>query len=62
MVIGAGAAALACLNLYQELGAKIENIQVFDRDGHIYKDRSDINAYQTKYAHSPKMTLTAWTQ
>jgi malate dehydrogenase (oxaloacetate-decarboxylating)(NADP+) len=57
VVIGAGAAALACLNLYQELGAKAANMQVFDREGHIYKDRQDINPYQLKYAHSPMMTL-----
>jgi malate dehydrogenase (oxaloacetate-decarboxylating)(NADP+) len=57
VVIGAGAAALACLNLYIELGAKVENIQVFDRDGHIHKDRMDVNPYQAKYAHSAQMTL-----
>ncbi len=57
VVIGAGAAALACLNLYEELGAKPERMQVFDREGHIYKDRQDINPYQLKYAHSPQMTL-----
>jgi malate dehydrogenase (oxaloacetate-decarboxylating)(NADP+) len=58
VVIGAGAAALACLNLYLELGVKAANIQLFDRDGHIYKGRADINSYQEKYAHSPKMTLS----
>lgn len=57
VVIGAGAAALACLNLYEELGANVENMQVFDKDGHIFKDRPEINAYQTKYAHSGELTL-----
>ncbi len=57
IVIGAGAAALACLNLYEELGAKVENMQVFDREGHIFKNREGINRYQLKYAHSPKMSM-----
>lgn len=57
VVIGAGAAALACLNLYLELGARVENVQIFDREGHIHKGRENVNRYQTKYAHSPKMSL-----
>lgn len=36
---GAGAAAIACLNLFVDLGAKKENIYVCDREGLIYKDR-----------------------
>jgi malate dehydrogenase (oxaloacetate-decarboxylating)(NADP+) len=36
---GAGAAALACLNLLVSLGAKIENIWVTDRFGVAYKGR-----------------------
>jgi malate dehydrogenase (oxaloacetate-decarboxylating)(NADP+) len=38
---GAGAAALACLNLLVSLGAKVENIWVTDRFGVAYKDRLD---------------------
>jgi malate dehydrogenase (oxaloacetate-decarboxylating)(NADP+) len=38
---GAGAAALACLNLLVSLGAKIENIWVTDRFGVAYKGRVD---------------------
>ncbi|HTV71834.1 MAG TPA: NADP-dependent malic enzyme [Rhizobiaceae bacterium] len=38
---GAGAAALACLNLLVELGAKRENIWVTDRFGVAYKGRID---------------------
>ncbi len=57
VVIGAGAAALACLNLYAELGAKVENMQVFDKDGHIHKDRPEINPYQSKYAHSSELSM-----
>jgi malate dehydrogenase (oxaloacetate-decarboxylating)(NADP+) len=36
---GAGAAALACLNLLVELGAKRENIWVHDLEGLVYKGR-----------------------
>ncbi|KPB00928.1 NADP-dependent malic enzyme [Ahrensia marina] len=36
---GAGAAALACLNLLVELGAPYENIMVTDIDGVVYKGR-----------------------
>jgi malate dehydrogenase (oxaloacetate-decarboxylating)(NADP+) len=38
---GAGAAALACLNLLVSLGAQIENIWVTDRHGVAYKGRLD---------------------
>lgn len=37
---GAGAAALACLNLLVILGAKRENIWVHDIEGLVYKDRN----------------------
>ena len=38
---GAGAAALACLNLLVSLGAKRENIWVTDIEGVVYKGRDD---------------------
>jgi malate dehydrogenase (oxaloacetate-decarboxylating)(NADP+) len=37
---GAGAAALACLNLLVELGARIENIYVTDLEGVVYEGRT----------------------
>jgi len=33
--MGAGAAALSCLRLFQDLGVKRENMRIFDKDGHI---------------------------
>ncbi len=36
---GAGAAALACLNLLVSLGARIENITCTDKDGVVYEGR-----------------------
>ena len=38
---GAGAAALACLDLLVDLGMKIENIWVTDIDGVVYKGRNE---------------------
>ncbi len=39
---GAGAAAIACLNLLLELGAKRENITVTDIEGVVYKGRTTL--------------------
>ena len=39
---GAGAAAIACLNLFVALGAKRENIYVCDRSGVIYSQRPNL--------------------
>src|SRR5437660_1387961 len=39
---GAGAAAIACLNLLLELGAKRENITVQDIEGVVYKGRTSL--------------------
>jgi len=47
---GAGAAALACLNLLVRLGAKRENIWVTDRDGVVYKGRKkQIDKWKSVY-------------
>jgi len=40
---GAGAAAIACLNLLVALGAKHENIWVADKDGLVTHKRNDVN-------------------
>lgn len=40
---GAGAAAIACLNLFLELGAQKENIFVCDREGLVYTQRPNLN-------------------
>ncbi|PLX60669.1 NADP-dependent malic enzyme [Sedimenticola selenatireducens] len=48
---GAGAAALACLNLLVSMGLKKENIRVVDRDGVVYKGRKeDMDTYKEAYA------------
>lgn len=48
---GAGAAALACLNLLVKMGLRKENIIVTDRFGVIYKGRiEEMNTYNSQYA------------
>ena len=40
---GAGAAAIACLNILLALGARLENIWVADKDGLLTHQRNDVN-------------------
>lgn len=48
---GAGAAAIACLNLLVELGAKRENIWVNDIDGTVYEGRTvSMDKWKSVYA------------
>jgi malate dehydrogenase (oxaloacetate-decarboxylating)(NADP+) len=48
---GAGAAALACLNLLVELGARIENIYVTDLEGVVYEGRTALmDQWKSVYA------------
>lgn len=48
---GAGAAAIACLDLLVKMGAKKENITICDTKGVIYKGRTDgMNEWKEKYA------------
>jgi malate dehydrogenase (oxaloacetate-decarboxylating)(NADP+) len=56
---GAGAAALACLNLLVELGAKRENIWVTDLEGLVYEGRPKLmDRWKTAYAQkTDKRTL-----
>jgi malate dehydrogenase (oxaloacetate-decarboxylating)(NADP+) len=58
VVLGAGAAALACLKLYVELGVDVRKVSVFDRDGHIWQGRDNVNAYQRPYAEHHPHPLT----
>ena len=43
VVSGAGASAMACMKLYQLLGARQNNFMVFDRKGIIYDGRPDMD-------------------
>jgi len=50
VVNGAGAAAMACVKLYVALGARPENFILFDKDGVLHKERSDLDEEKRKFA------------
>jgi malate dehydrogenase (oxaloacetate-decarboxylating)(NADP+) len=52
VVNGAGAAAMACIQLYEALGAKHENFLVFDRKGVLHKGRTDLEHFKQKFANA----------
>lgn len=52
VVNGAGAAALACTNLYCALGMRRDNILMCDSHGVITRDRHDLNPYKARFATS----------
>jgi malate dehydrogenase (oxaloacetate-decarboxylating)(NADP+) len=54
VVSGAGSAALACANLYVLLGVKAENILMFDVNGVLSKDRTDLSELQKIYSNGTK--------
>ena len=57
---GAGAAALACLNLLVSLGVKRENIFVCDIEGVVYKGREKLmDRWKSVYAHETKARTLA---
>ena len=49
VVNGAGAAAVACVKLYQSLGASKENFLVFDSKGLIHESRNDLDALKQEF-------------
>src|SRR3954454_24557307 len=50
VVSGAGAAAMACVQLYVALGAKYENFTLFDEDGVLHEGRTDLDEIKRKFA------------
>ena len=54
VVNGAGAAAMACIKLYESLGAKPSNFMLFDRKGIIYKGRGDVEAFKEPFCADAK--------
>lgn len=58
VVVGAGAAAFSCCKLYLALGAKLENIFMYDSKGLIHKGRIDLDEYKKFFAvHSKDASL-----
>jgi len=56
VISGAGSAALACANLYVLLGVKPENFIMFDKEGVLSSDRTDLSDLQKRYSHGFKNT------
>ncbi|HEX6180761.1 MAG TPA: NADP-dependent malic enzyme, partial [Chitinophagaceae bacterium] len=59
VVNGAGAAAMACVQLYVALGAKPENFTLFDKDGVLHAERGDIDEIKKQFVIKKKdLTLS----
>ena len=54
VVNGAGAAAIACIKLYESLGAVRENILVFDSKGLIHESRNDLDVLKKEFISKGK--------
>jgi len=54
VVSGAGSAAIACVKLYVALGAKVENITMFDKEGLLSVNRKDLSSLQQVFATDKK--------
>lgn len=52
IVNGAGASAISCTRLYQSLGAKFENIFMFDSKGLIHPSRTNLDGKKSEFANS----------
>ncbi len=50
VINGAGAAAMACIQLYVSLGARYENFILFDKDGVLHLGRTDLGPIRTQFA------------
>ena len=59
VVSGAGAASIACMKLYKDLGVQAENILMTDSRGVIYAERTEgMNPYKAEFAaHTSRRTL-----
>ncbi len=57
---GAGAAAVACANLYVTYGVRRENMLMVDRSGVIYEGRTEnMNPYKERFARDTKLRTLA---
>ncbi len=61
VISGAGASAMACCKIYLALGAKVENMIMFDSKGAITNDRKDLDVSKKMFATKkrPKDLLEA---
>lgn len=62
IINGAGASAISCTRLYNALGAKKENIFMFDSKGLIHPDRTNLDGKKIEFANSNMPRETTLTQ
>ena len=55
VINGAGASALACANLFKNIGIITKNIIMLDRKGVIYKGRDNVDQFKSAYAVETKL-------
>jgi malate dehydrogenase (oxaloacetate-decarboxylating)(NADP+) len=55
VVNGAGASAIACVNLFKRSGVKNENVIMCDRKGVIYKGREHVDQFKSAHASTTKL-------
>ncbi len=58
VVSGAGAAAMACVQLYVALGANSANFIMFDKNGVLHRDRDDLEEVKKQFANAKNKDLT----
>src|SRR6478609_8523796 len=58
VVSGAGAAAMACVQLYVALGAKYEHFILFDKQGAIHEGRTDLDELKKRFVAKQNLSLT----
>jgi len=54
VINGAGAAAMACIRLYESLGARPDHFTLFDKDGVLHKGRKDVEDFKQKFCVNEK--------
>ena len=57
VVVGAGAAGIACANFYCSLGVSRSNVFMFDSKGLLHKGRKDLNPYKASFAQEKDASL-----
>jgi malate dehydrogenase (oxaloacetate-decarboxylating)(NADP+) len=58
VVNGAGAAAMACVQLYVALGANPDNFVMFDKTGVLHTSREDLSEMKRRFANAKDLNLT----
>ncbi len=59
VVSGAGAAAISCCRFYVLLGARKENIFMFDREGLVWDGRDDLDPYKAEFSNGTESAQLA---